>query len=70
VTYDTEFVKQLQNDANAASKPDYGHNPMNVGDTNAKPGGSEFLTEGAYNSLNSDYSQWYIYWYWSKLISH
>ncbi|KAI5491185.1 beta-amylase [Trichomonas vaginalis G3] len=69
-SYDSEFTKQLQQDAVAAGHSDWGHHPYNVGGWNTQPGGSDFWRDGTSNGWSSAYGRWYIKWYASKLNAH
>ena len=68
--YDNQMTNMLVSDAQSAGVPNYGHHPQNTGGYNARPDGSQFWTEGASDSWDSDYGSWYTKWYAQKLIEH
>ncbi|EAY20846.1 Glycosyl hydrolase family 14 protein [Trichomonas vaginalis G3] len=69
-SFDSEFTKQLTQDAIAAGHSDWGHHPTNVGNWTTKPGESDFWRNGTSNGWSSAYGRWYIKWYASKLNNH
>ncbi|OHT10032.1 glycosyl hydrolase [Tritrichomonas foetus] len=69
-TFDDKFVDLLEEDAQNAGVPEYGHNPTNVGNFNLQPEQSDFWREYTSDGWKSDYGQWYIKWYSQKLIDH
>lgn len=65
-SYDEQMVNKLAQDAQNDGKPEFGHNPTDIGGYNSSPQNAEFWT----TTWKTDYGQWFIRWYSKQLLNH
>eukprot|EP01100_Stratorugosa_tubuloviscum_P009619 TRINITY_DN402_c0_g3_i1.p1 TRINITY_DN402_c0_g3~~TRINITY_DN402_c0_g3_i1.p1 ORF type:complete len:454 (-),score=184.89 TRINITY_DN402_c0_g3_i1:155-1516(-) len=69
--YDSFMLSDLQNSANAAGHPEWGHGgPSNAGTYNSYPSQTQFWSDSGFDNYKSDYGKFFLNWYAQKMLSH
>mmetsp|Transcript_21021 Transcript_21021/g.29487 ORF Transcript_21021/g.29487 Transcript_21021/m.29487 type:complete len:458 (-) Transcript_21021:87-1460(-) len=69
--YDKYMLGALQNAANAAGHPEWGHGgPNDAGSYDSYPSQTGFFTDGTSDNYASPYGEFFIGWYSNMLIQH